>query len=106
MASTTTMRPAQRVASRFICCQRRTFTVSATHRSQLTAKDAADRLMHDFGGKSVSRRQLIDGNQLQKMALTLNRPQLSGVDVSEDAPPDGTPVPPGYHCGGKSVLKY
>lgn len=54
--------------------------------------------MSDFGGKSVSRRQLIDANQLQKLALTLGRPQLGGgVDVSEVAPPEGTPVPAGYH---------
>ena len=102
MASSTTMRPARRVAHHLVCCQqRRSLTVSAPRRSQqLTAKDAADRMMSDFGGKSVTRRQLIDGNQLQKLALTLGRPQLGGpggLDVSEAAPPAGTPVPPGYH---------
>lgn len=53
--------------------------------------------MSEFGGKSVTRRQLLDGNQLQKLALTLGRPRIGAVDISEDAPPTGTPVPPGYH---------
>lgn len=93
------MRPARRVAHHLICCQRRSFTLSGPLRTQqLTAKDAAARMMDDFGGKSVTRRQLIDANQLQKLALTLGRPQLAtGVDVSEAPPPQGTPVPPGYH---------
>src|SRR5690606_34038291 len=78
----------------------RTFSISAPQCysvRQHTARDAADRLMSEFGGKSVTRRQLLDGNQLQKLALTLGRPRIGAVDISEDAPPTGTPVPPGYH---------
>lgn len=84
----------------------------ATRGFHRTAQDAADELMGAFGGKTVSRRQLIDGNQLQKLALTLGRPRLAAgqghghgqggaddlvVDVSDAAPPTGTPVPPGHH---------
>jgi hydroxyacyl-ACP dehydratase HTD2-like protein with hotdog domain len=53
--------------------------------------------MSEFGGKSMTRRQLLDGNQLQKLALPLGRPRIGAVDISEDAPPTGTPVHPGYH---------
>ncbi|KAF4970169.1 hypothetical protein FSARC_2766 [Fusarium sarcochroum] len=62
-----------------------------------TASDAASHLLENFSNKSVIRRQLIDANQLQKLALTLNRPNLNGTDVSENPPVAGTPVPPGYH---------
>ncbi|CAG7554731.1 unnamed protein product [Fusarium equiseti] len=62
-----------------------------------TASDAAARLLETFSDKSIIRRQLIDANQLQKLAVTLNRPQLNGRDVSEQPPTEGTPVPPGYH---------
>ncbi|KAF5665323.1 mesaconyl-c4 hydratase [Fusarium heterosporum] len=64
---------------------------------KVTASDAASHLLEIFSHKSVIRRQLIDANQLQKLALTLNRPNLNGVDVSELPPVEGTPVPPGYH---------
>lgn len=66
--------------------------------STLTAKDAASHLLETLGNTVSIRRQLIDANQLQKLALTLGRPVLpGGVDVSELAPPEGTPLPPGYH---------
>ncbi|KAF4990202.1 hypothetical protein FGRMN_8623 [Fusarium graminum] len=64
---------------------------------KVTASDAASHLLETFSNKFVIRRQLIDANQLQKLALTLNRPNLDGVDVSELPPVEGTPVPPGYH---------
>ncbi|KAF5013617.1 hypothetical protein FDECE_378 [Fusarium decemcellulare] len=54
-------------------------------------------LLENFADKSVVRRQLIDANQLQKLALTFGRPNLNGADVSEQAPVAGTPVPEGYH---------
>jgi len=48
--------------------------------------------MADFGGtKTFERRQLLDGNQLQKLLVTLNRP------TGDDTPANGTPIPPGYH---------
>ncbi|KAM0345960.1 hypothetical protein ACHAPU_006014 [Fusarium lateritium] len=62
-----------------------------------TASDAASHLLETFSNKYVIRRQLIDANQLQKLALTLNRPNLNGADVSVLPPVEGTPVPPGYH---------
>ncbi|XEV06965.1 hypothetical protein FSHL1_012252 [Fusarium sambucinum] len=62
-----------------------------------TASDAASHLLETFSNKSITRRQLIDANQLQKLALTLNRSSLNGQDVSEQPPIEGTPVPPGYH---------
>ncbi|KAI1043855.1 hypothetical protein LB505_003352 [Fusarium chuoi] len=62
-----------------------------------TAADAASHLLETFSNKSIVRRQFLDANQLQKLALTLNRPTLSGKDVSEQPPIEGTPVPAGYH---------
>ncbi|CEF87642.1 hypothetical protein FGSG_10948 [Fusarium graminearum PH-1] len=62
-----------------------------------SASEAASHLLETFFNKSITRRQLIDANQLQKLALTLNRPTLNGKDVSEHPPTKGTPVPPGYH---------
>ncbi|CVK97841.1 mesaconyl-C4 CoA hydratase [Fusarium proliferatum] len=62
-----------------------------------TAADAASHLLETFSNKSIVRRQFLDANQLQKLALTLNRPTLSGKDVSEQPPIGGTPVPAGYH---------
>ncbi|RSL65830.1 hypothetical protein CEP54_004016 [Fusarium duplospermum] len=77
-------------------CQRRGFTVSS-RLQKATAADASSYLLENFADKTVIRRQLIDANQLQKLALTLGRPNLNGTDVSENAPVAGTPVPPGYH---------
>ncbi|KAF5530936.1 mesaconyl-C4 hydratase [Fusarium mexicanum] len=62
-----------------------------------TAADAASHLLETFSNKSIIRRQFLDANQLQKLALTLNRPVLNGKDVSEQPPVEGTPVPAGYH---------
>lgn len=70
---------------------------SSARRQQGTAQDAAARLMDTFAGKTASRRQLIDGNQLQKLSLTLGRTSIGAQDVSNRAPPVGTPVPPGHH---------
>lgn len=42
--------------------------------------------------------QLLDSNQLQRLSLTLNRPELYPNIAIDQAPPkDGTPLPPGYH---------
>lgn len=70
---------------------------ASTHRRQGTAQEAAERLLDSFAGKTVSRRQLIDGNQLQKLSLTLGRTSIGAHNVAERAPPVGTPVPPGHH---------
>ncbi|KAF1733361.1 Mesaconyl-C(4)-CoA hydratase [Beauveria bassiana] len=74
----------------------RKFETSARHQ-QSTAQDAAARLLDTFAGKTVSRRQLIDGNQLQKLSLTLGRTCIGTHNVTERPPPVGTPVPPGHH---------
>lgn len=74
----------------------RKFSTSAPGQ-QSTAQDAAARLLDVFAGKTVSRRQLIDGNQLQKLSLTLGRTFIGAHNVAERAPPAGTPVPPGHH---------
>jgi hydroxyacyl-ACP dehydratase HTD2-like protein with hotdog domain len=54
-------------------------------------------MMESFKDKQFIRRQILDANQAQKLALMLNRPNLSGVDIQAKAPPQGTPLPPGYH---------
>ncbi|RGP68539.1 mesaconyl-c4 hydratase [Fusarium sporotrichioides] len=54
-------------------------------------------MMENFKDRQFSRRQILDANQVQKLALTLNRPNLSGVDIQAKAPPEGTPLSPGYH---------
>ena len=48
--------------------------------------------------KPTYREQLLDANQLQRLSLTLDRPQLySDLSIKSSAPPNGTPLPPGYH---------
>lgn len=89
------LRQAGRIAQA-VSCQRRVFTASS-RAQKATAADASYHLLDNFADKSFVRRQLVDANQLQKLALTLGRPKLDGVDVSENAPVAGTPVPPGYH---------
>ncbi|KAF5671383.1 hydroxyacyl-thioester dehydratase type mitochondrial [Fusarium denticulatum] len=59
---------------------------------------AAQRLLDQCKGRVLSRRQILDGNQLQKLSLTLHRQFLyPELDISESAPANGTPLPPGYH---------
>ncbi|KAK1780641.1 hypothetical protein QBC45DRAFT_407840 [Copromyces sp. CBS 386.78] len=67
--------------------------------SSITASEAASQMLHTFQDKTIVRKQTLDGNQLQKLCLTLGRryglgPQL---DLTLGCPPNGTPVPPGYH---------
>ncbi|KAB5546963.1 hypothetical protein GE09DRAFT_967448 [Coniochaeta sp. 2T2.1] len=41
---------------------------------------------------------MLDANQLQRLSLTLGRSAVApGLDVTTEVPPDGTPIPPGYH---------
>lgn len=64
----------------------------------MTAVEAAQQMLHTFKGQTRVQRQALDGHQLQKLSLTLNRRQLHpGLDVTEAPPPQGTPMPPGYH---------
>jgi hydroxyacyl-ACP dehydratase HTD2-like protein with hotdog domain len=71
---------------------RRLFTTTTTRRASAT--EACSEIFERFGnGKPVSiRKQLIDANQLQLLSITLGR-----TPTSNNAPPVGTPVPPGYH---------
>lgn len=79
--------------------QCRPFGTTPSFKSQpnLTASQAVDKLLSSFTNASTVRRQILDANQLQKLSLTLGRRELDGVDVSENPPPTGTPVPPGWH---------
>ncbi|CAM1508935.1 Fc.00g026740.m01.CDS01 [Cosmosporella sp. VM-42] len=76
--------------------QRRSFTASSL-RWRATATEAASYLIDTFTNRSVVRRQVIDANQLQKLALTLGQRTINGVDISETPPIAGVPVPHGYH---------
>lgn len=71
---------------------RRLFTSSACRRA--SAADASAEIFERFGnGKPVSiRKQVLDANQLQLLSITLNR-----TPTSNSPPPEGTPIPPGYH---------
>lgn len=71
---------------------RRLFTTST--RRQASATEASAEIYERFGnGKPVSiRKQVLDANQLQLLSITLNR-----TPTSNNPPPEGTPVPPGYH---------
>lgn len=65
--------------------------------TRLTAAEAAARLLDDAASSATVRRQVLDANQVQKLALTLGRPVLGGIDMSSRPPPPGTPIPPGHH---------
>ncbi|KUI60017.1 Mesaconyl-C(4)-CoA hydratase [Cytospora mali] len=63
-----------------------------------TATDAAQQMQRTFKNQTKTYRQTLDGHQLQKLSLTLNRPHLyPGLDITSTPPPIGTPLPPGYH---------
>lgn len=63
-----------------------------------SAADAAQQILRTFEGRTKTCRQVLDGHQLQRLSLTLNRKHLHpGLDVSAEPPPPGTPIPPGYH---------
>ncbi|KAI6750491.1 hypothetical protein HG530_014772 [Fusarium avenaceum] len=63
-----------------------------------SASDAVRQLLGQHKGRTTTHRQVLDGNQLQKLGLTLNRPHLHrNLDVSKEPPANGTPLPPGYH---------
>ena len=58
----------------------------------------AENVLAKFQEKPMSRSQLLDPNQLQRLSLTLGRPNLySGLSIHEKEPGNGTPLPPGYH---------
>lgn len=70
---------------------RRLFTTSS--RNQASAPEACDELLTRFQKGPISiRKQILDANQLQLLSITLNR-----TPSSFNPPPDGYPIPPGYH---------
>ncbi|KAF4592248.1 mesaconyl-C4 CoA hydratase [Ophiocordyceps camponoti-floridani] len=86
------MPPAQLLrplSARHLTPQARTVSTAAT--------DIASRLTQKLARSTTVHRQKLDANQLQKLCLTLGTPRLGDVDVSLRPPPDGSPVPPGYH---------
>jgi hydroxyacyl-ACP dehydratase HTD2-like protein with hotdog domain len=69
---------------------------SSTASASCTA--AAEFLKKATQKGSLLQEQFIDANQLQKFSLALNRPKLyETVNIESKIPPEGTPVPPGYH---------
>ncbi|KAI1173456.1 hypothetical protein F4777DRAFT_557810 [Nemania sp. FL0916] len=69
-----------------------------SRRITLSAAQAAKSLGFNLQGQTHEETQVLDGNQLRKLSLTLGRRKLyQDLDVSALAPPDGTPIPPGYH---------
>lgn len=63
-----------------------------------SAAAAASTLLSRFQDATRTETQVLDGNQLRKLSLTLGRPELHpGLDISTHAPRTGTAVPPGYH---------
>ena len=70
---------------------RRLFTTTCCR--QASASEACSELLTRFQNGPISiRKQVLDANQLQLLSITLNR-----TPSSFNPPPDGTPVPPGYH---------
>ncbi|KAH7143620.1 hypothetical protein EDB81DRAFT_690224 [Dactylonectria macrodidyma] len=97
MTHLTTLRQARHQLARQLAnVQHRSFS-SPPRFSKATASEAASYLVENFAEKSVVRRQFIDGNQLQKLLLTLGQTSIEGADISEAPPAAGTPVPHGYH---------
>ena len=61
-------------------------------------KGLAQKVLAEFRDKTISFSQLIDANQLQRLSVTLGRPNLySNLSIDGKAPLIGTPLPPGYH---------
>lgn len=73
------------------CIRRRLFTTSA--HPHTSATNACSELLSRFSNKPVSTRtQLLDGNQLHLLSITLGR-----SPTSYTPPKDGAPIPAGYH---------
>ncbi|KAI1127077.1 hypothetical protein F5Y10DRAFT_201387 [Nemania abortiva] len=63
-----------------------------------SAAEAALSLLETFKDVTRKETQILDGNQLRKLSLTLGRRELHPrLDISTRAPGVGTVVPPGYH---------
>ena len=72
--------------------------LKSTAASASTKFIAEELLTQAYKAGPVTQRQLIDANQLQRLSLTLNRSHLyQSLSIRTEAPPEGTPIPPGYH---------
>ena len=94
-------RPALRLNTACKSCTAavRQFSTSRNLR-QADPKAIAENFLSKFAsGKTFTRKQLIDANQLRLFSLTLHRPHLwaGSPNLEDGEPPEGTPVPPGYH---------
>ena len=72
--------------------------LKSTAASASTKLIAEELLTQAHKAGPVTQRQLIDANQLQRLSLTLNRPQLyKSQSVRTEPPLEGSAIPPGYH---------
>jgi hydroxyacyl-ACP dehydratase HTD2-like protein with hotdog domain len=72
--------------------------LECTRHASTSAKEAALKILESTSGKTTTRRQLLDANQLQRLSITLLRPEIHpGQSVQDSPPKSGTPIPPGYH---------
>lgn len=77
---------------------RRLLSASASNKRLNSSQIASEFLTRAQRSGAVSRSQMLDGNQLQRLSQTLNRPHLHPHQpIMAAAPPNGTPLPPGYH---------
>ena len=78
----------------------RTFRRLASSAISARHKSVVDDFLHKAkNAPPIIRKQNLDRNQIQRLSLTLNRPRLYRGDQSleDEAPRNGTPLPPGYH---------
>lgn len=70
----------------------------STVRPSLSHEVASEFLSRSQQRGPLVREQLLDANQLQRLAQTLGRRELlRGIPVAGSAPANGTVLPPGYH---------
>ncbi|KPI45962.1 Mesaconyl-C(4)-CoA hydratase [Cyphellophora attinorum] len=96
------VRPAYKISNAPIILRSR-FS-SAAKLQQTDPQAVADSFLSKFAnGKTFSRKQLLDANQLRLFSLTLDRPHLwpgsslLAKSLEEAEPAQGTPIPPAYH---------
>ena len=78
----------------------RTFRRLASSKISARHKSIVDDFLHKAkNAPPIIKKQTLDQNQLQRLSLTLNRPQLhrGAPNLEDEAPLTGTPLPPGYH---------
>ncbi|RDW62462.1 hypothetical protein BP6252_11895 [Coleophoma cylindrospora] len=77
---------------------RRLLSASTRNIGNTSSQIASEFLTRVQYNGPLSSSQLLDGNQLQRLSQTLNRANLSpDQPFLTQAPPNGTPVPAGYH---------